>query len=62
MENGEHYNDPTPAQAIANMKHAEKRKHLMKAVAKAKQVLRREGYEVAGRITLVDIKTGKIIF
>lgn len=61
MDNGEHYNDPTAQKAIANISRDERRARVRRACAKARAVLRREGFDVMGRIALIDIKTGKRI-
>ncbi|WP_037362968.1 hypothetical protein [Selenomonas ruminantium] len=61
MDNGEHYNDPTAQKAIANINRDERRARVRRACAKARAVLRHEGFDVMGRIALIDLKTGKRI-
>ena len=65
IKNNEHYNDPTPHSAWKNIyKEEQAEAARMKAigalVAVMKQVAELAGYEVVGRIVLMDKDSGRI--
>ena len=57
--NNEHYHDETAGQAIGNLS-KKKNKRLSAAIGSVRATLRVFGFDIVGRITLADRKTGKI--
>lgn len=57
--NGEHYRDKTAQKAIAKVER-EDRERMKEAIQAVKRVLWLRGLELVGRITLQDIRTGRL--
>ena len=71
LRNNEHYHDPTAGTAMMHAGHKKKRKpieswddidcdRVSTLISAIKDMCRLAGFEVSGRITLVDKKTGKV--
>lgn len=71
LRNNEHYHDPTAGTAIQHTAHKKKRKPIESwddidcdrvntLISAIKDMCGLAGFEVDGRITLVDKKTGKV--
>lgn len=57
-KNGSGYYDPTAHKAIKNV--SEKEKEIKKVIKTLQSVAHLAGYNIEGRITLIDNKTGKV--
>lgn len=56
MYNNEHYSDPTAEKAIENLQ----KERITKLIDELKSIIRKNDFELMGRIVVKDNKTGKI--
>lgn len=61
LKNSEHYNDPTPYEAHKNIRKEEQLEVArMRTISALKQVADLAGFEIVGRVVLMDKDSGRI--